>query len=67
MSNYAKGRSLEYEVIDLFEKAGWSVTRGSSSKGQVLDWKPDVVATRWTNTTKRQAWMVLIQCKRGKR
>jgi len=67
MSNYAKGYDLEREVIALFKQAGWKVTRGSSSKGEVLDWKPDLVATRWTDYNKRQAWMVLIQCKRGKR
>jgi len=66
LSNYSSGRSLEYELKALFEGAGWEVMRGSSSKGNVLGFKADLVCTRWTNTIKRTAYLVLVQAKRIK-
>lgn len=67
MNNYSSGRSLEYELKALFEAAGWEVLRGSSSKGNVLGFKADLVCSRWTDTIKRTAYLVLVQAKRTKR
>ena len=64
MSNYAAGRGLEYELKSLFESAGWSVLRGSSSKGEVLEFKADLVASKFTDKIKRTAYIVLVQAKR---
>ena len=64
MSNYTAGRGLEYELKALFESAGWSVLRGSSSKGEVLEFKADLVASKYTDQLKRTAYMVLVQAKR---
>lgn len=63
MSNYSRGRELEYEVKKLFEEAGWSIVRGSSSKGNFADMKPDLIATRETRDNKRTILLVLVQCK----
>lgn len=63
MSNYARGRKLEYEIKKLFEDNGWDVMRGSSSKGKFAGFKPDLIASRETNSTKREVWAVLLQCK----
>ena len=62
-TNYERGRSLEYEVKRLFEDAGWSVIRGSGSKGEVFGLKTDLVATKETRGNKKTAAMVVIQCK----
>ena len=64
MSNYHSGRGLEYELKALFESAGWSIMRGSSSKGEVLEFKADLVASKFTDKIKRTAYMVLVQAKR---
>jgi Holliday junction resolvase len=62
-SNYHRGRALEYEIKHLFEAAGWSVVRGSSSKGKFADMKPDLVASRRMRSNKKYVLMVLAQCK----
>lgn len=62
MSNYSRGRGLEYEVKKLFEDAGWSVIRGSSSKGKFADMKPDLIASKKRQNTKT-VLMVLCQAK----
>lgn len=62
-SKYRRGRNLEWEVRKLFEDAGWSVIRGAGSKGEVFGIKADLVATKKTNTKKKTAVMVVIQCK----
>jgi len=64
MSNYSAGRTLEYEIKSLFESAGWDVMRGSSSKGDVLGMKADLVASKFTDKIRRTAYMVLVQAKR---
>lgn len=66
-SKYARGRDLEYEVKHLFESAGWSVIRGSGSKGTVFGEKTDLVATKTTPGNEKTAHMILVQCKLKKR
>jgi len=65
MSRYARGRSLEYEIAALFRSAGYSIIRGSSSKGEVAGFKADLVASK-VGQDKRTIFMVLLQCKRLK-
>ena len=67
MNTAEKGARLERSIIELLEKDGWSVMRGTASKGTVLDFKTDLLASKWTNTNKKQLWLVLIQCKVKKR
>lgn len=52
MSNYRRGRALEYEVIDYLEARGWDCSRSAGSKGKV-----DVSAVK---LYRRDLW---IQCK----
>lgn len=72
MSNYIKGRGLEYEIKKLFEDAGYAVMRGSSSKG-TFDTpegvvKPDLIATKATDQNTRTVQVILLQCKiKGKK
>lgn len=79
MSNYRRGRELEYEVKALFEAAGWCVVRGSSSKGTFvipLDqhprigqpygyFKPDLICTKASGDT-RTIFLIAMQAKRSK-
>lgn len=67
MNTAAKGRRLEHEVRTILEAQGYQVIRGAGSKGQVLDWKADLLASKWTDQTKREVWIVLLQCKVSKR
>ena len=62
-TNYARGRAFEYELKKLFEDAGYSVMRGSGSKGEVFGEKTDLVATKVSRGTKKTAHMIIIQCK----
>ena len=64
MSNYSRGRELEYDVRGLVEAAGWSVIRGAGSKGEVDGMKADLVATRRGTKNQDTVWMVVFQCKR---
>ena len=48
MSNSSKGRTFEYEIRQLFERAGFSVTRGAARKGYFLQEKVDLIASRET-------------------
>jgi len=67
MNTAKKGADLERYIRQLFEADGWSVVRGASSKGEVLDWKADLVATKYTAQTKREVWMAIMQMKVKKR
>lgn len=67
MSNYRRGYELELEVKALFERDGWAVLRGSSSKGNVMmpegAVKADLIASK-ISRDKRTIYMVLCQAKR---
>jgi len=65
VSRYARGRSLEYEVAALFRSAGYSIIRGSSSKGEVAGFKVDLVASK-VGQDQRTVYIVVMQCKRKK-
>ena len=67
MNTAEKGARLERDIIALLESDGWQVMRGTSSKGDVLDYKTDLLASKWTHANKRKLWLVLIQCKVSKR
>ena len=67
MNTARKGANLERYIRQLFEADGWSVLRGAASKGEVLDWKADLVATKYTDETKREAWLAIMQMKVKKR
>lgn len=67
MNTAQKGANLERYIRQLLEADGWSVVRGASSKGEVLDWKADLVATKYTDQTKREVWMAIMQMKVKKR
>jgi Holliday junction resolvase len=67
MSNYSRGRSLEYEIRELLVSAGYSVVRGAGSKGEALGLPADLVATKYTDQTKREVWMAIMQMKVRKR
>lgn len=55
MSNYQKGRRAEYEVKEIFEKAGWQVTRAASSKGP---W--DLIAVKITSVNRKRVFIVAL-------
>lgn len=65
-SNYELGRRYEYEVMELFRKAGYEITRTAGSHGTF-----DLIARKQTRTgTTYETWIaVYLQCKRrgGKR
>jgi Holliday junction resolvase len=64
VSNYSRGRALEYDVRGLFEADGWSVIRGAGSKGEVDGMKADLVATRRGTKNADTVYIVVMQCKR---
>lgn len=57
MSNYRKGADYEREVRDLFEAAGYEVSRAAGSKG-AMGW--DLIARKRTGRTTREAWLQLF-------
>lgn len=63
MNTAQKGAKLERAIRALFEEDGWSVIRGAASKGEVLGWKADLVATRYTDKNKREVWIAIMQMK----
>ena len=68
---YQAGRSLEYEVANLFREAGWDIIRGAGSKGDIAigkgdRFKADLVVSKETPTNTREVWIVCMQCKRTK-
>ena len=67
MSTATKGRALEHYVRTLLRNDGWDVIRGAGSKGEVAGFKADLVATKWTDQTKRELYLVCIQAKVKKR
>lgn len=64
MTNYRKGRALEYEVIDLFKQAGWSVIRGAGSKGEVDGMKVDIQVSKRGTKYLDTVYIALLQAKR---
>ena len=58
MTNYSRGRTFEYEVMRMCEKAGYNVTRASGSHGQA-----DLIAIRALDN--KQSDVLFIQCKYG--
>lgn len=67
MNTAKKGATLERYIRHLLETDGWSVIRGASSKGEALGWKADLVATKYTDETKREVWLAIMQMKVKKR
>lgn len=72
MNTARKGTSLEREIRKLLEAAGWAVIRGAGSKGEVAmpngdQFKADLVATKYTDQTARELWIVAVQAKVKKR
>ena len=69
MSKAAKGRAYEHAVRKLFEEAGYSVIRGAGSKGEMLEEKVDLVATKVTPQTEYTSYLTIVgvQCKVKKR
>jgi len=65
MSGATKGRRFEHEVRELFQKAGFSVIRGAGSKGEILEEKVDLVATKRTRQNKFTCFLTIVgvQCK----
>lgn len=65
MSASSKGRRFEHEVRELFRQAGFSVIRGAASKGELLNEKVDLVASKLTpaNEYRCQLIIVGVQCK----
>jgi Holliday junction resolvase len=66
MSNYAKGANFEREIRKLFEQNGYSVIRGSGSKGHfdtpegVV--KADLIASKSLRNT-YEVQIIVMQCK----
>lgn len=60
-----KGRRFEHEVRELFRQAGFSVIRGAGSKGELLEEKVDLVATKATRQNKFTCFLTIVgvQCK----
>jgi Holliday junction resolvase len=65
MSNATKGRRFEHEIRELFRKAGFSVVRGAGSKGEMLEEKVDLVATKSTRRNRFTCFLTIVgaQCK----
>lgn len=67
MNTAKKGATLERYIRHLLETDGWSVIRGAGSKGEALGWKADLVATKYTDETRREVWLAIMQMKVKKR
>jgi Holliday junction resolvase len=71
MSTATRGRALEHEIRELLRRAGYSVTRGAGSKGELdLDGCPmkvDLIATKTGGQLERQLFIVGVQCKLRRR
>jgi Holliday junction resolvase len=65
MSTATKGRRFEHEVQELFRQAGFSVIRGTGSKGEMLEQKVDLVATKRTRQNRFTCFLTIVgvQCK----
>jgi len=68
MSSATKGRRFEHEIRELFRQAGFSVIRGAGSKGEMLQQKVDLVATKATNVSRFKVLLTVVgvQCKAKK-
>lgn len=64
MSKYHAGRSLEYEIIEMFRKNGYEHIRGAGSKGSVDGFKVDAVFSKRTSQNEKTIYLVLMQAKR---
>ncbi len=53
-----KGRRYEIEVKEIFEQAGYVVTRAAASKGPF-----DLICTKFTEENKKICFVAFIQCK----
>jgi len=51
--------------MSIWRNAGWSVTRGSSSKGEVAGLKTDLIASKM-GKDRRTVYFVIMQAKRRK-
>jgi len=65
MNAAGKGRRFEHEIRELFRQAGFSVIRGAGSKGEMLQEKVDLVATKNTRMNRFQCFLTIVgvQCK----
>lgn len=65
MSTATKGRAFEHEIRNLLRSAGFSVIRGAGSKGELLEEKADLVATKLTSQNEYKAFLTIVgvQCK----
>jgi Holliday junction resolvase len=71
MSTASKGRTFEHEIKHMFEANGFSVMRGAGSKGEMLEEKVDLIATKLTPQNEFTVYLTLVGCqckvrKRGK-
>lgn len=64
MTNYRKGRALEYELTNALKKAGWSCVRGAGSKGEFDGMKVDLIATKRGTKYRDTVYIALMQAKR---
>ncbi len=64
MAKYHAGRSLEYEIKDMFTAKGWDSIRGAGSKGSVDGFKTDLVFSKRSAHNERVVYLVLMQAKR---
>lgn len=65
-TNYQRGINLENKIRKLFQDAGYDVIRGAGSKGKVLGFDTDLVASRTFGKNEDTVGIVLLQCKRKK-
>ena len=65
MSTASKGRRFEHEIRELFRQAGFSVIRGAGCKGEMLEEKVDLVATKSTRQNRFTCLLTIVgvQCK----
>jgi len=65
MSTATKGRRFEHEIRELFRQAGFSVIRGAGSKGEMLQEKVDLVATKAPKASRFKVLLTVVgvQCK----
>lgn len=65
LSTASKGRAFEHQIRNLFREAGFSVIRGAASKGELLDEKVDLVASKQTRENEFTVFLTIVgvQCK----
>jgi Holliday junction resolvase len=65
MNQAKKGRAFELEIREMFERKGYSVTRGAGSKGEMLKEKVDLICTRLRRLNRQRVLLFVIgvQCK----